>query len=119
MKNIKFRIWDDEKEQMTYSDNWVDISWAKIQKAIDEERLMISTGLKDAKKNYIFEGDYVNIYNTYKEKYYKGKIKYIPERGEFIVESASLTSHNRWINYQMLVVGNIYENPAYLVKEEE
>ncbi len=118
MKEIKFRIWDDKNKKMLYLDE-DKISMEDFIKANKEERLMIATGLKDINGNRIFEGDFVDLYNTYKEEYFKGRIKYIGSSAEFVLESADITRHKRWINYEMKVVGNVFENAGYLVKSEE
>ncbi len=116
MREIKFRIWDKDKNIMRYldSDPFDSTDFIKANK---DGRLMIDTGIKDIEGRLIYEGDYVSVYNTYKEAYYKGKIKYISSRCEFAIESSSLTTHKRWINYELKVLGNIFENPGFLVSE--
>lgn len=117
MREKKFRIWDDEKEKMVYPDKET-FDMEKFLISNSEGRLMIDTGLKDIDGNPVFEGDYVSVYNTYKEAYYKGVIKYISPRCEFVIESNSLTTHKRWINYEIKVIGNVFENPGFLVSKE-
>lgn len=117
MREIKFRFWDENDKKMVFvGEDFKD--FAAFAEANSKGNLMINTGIKDIKGRLIFDGDYVSVYNTYKEAYYKGKIKYIPSRCEFVIESSSLTTHKRWINYEMEVMGNIYENAGYLVAEE-
>ncbi len=64
MRQIKFRIWDDKEEKMIYLDE-LTLSMEEFMLANSEGRLMIDTGLKDINGNRIFEGDYVDLYNTY------------------------------------------------------
>ncbi len=118
MNEIKFRIWDDKAQKMIYLDE-ANITMEEFIKANKEERLMIATGLKDIDGNRIFEGDFVDLYNTYKEEYFKGRIKYIGSSAEFVLESADITRHKRWINYEMKIAGNVFENAGYLVKNQE
>lgn len=114
MRELKFRIWDDFAKKMLYltQENFdADLFW----QANREGRLMLSTGLVDIEDKEIYDGDYVRVYDTYKETYYKGKIKYIESRLEFAIESSALSTHKRWINYDLLVIGNSFENPGLLV----
>ncbi len=116
MKNLKFRIWDSENHTFIYNENLKEQNFEIVEKAIAENLLTTNTGLVDINGNEIYEGDYVSVYNTYKEKYYKGLVKYNSDNAEFVLQSPSLTSHKRWINYEMKIVGNKFENPGYLTK---
>lgn len=114
MREIKFRIWDEINKSMVYldEDNFEKNDFFVANR---EGRLMQSLGLVDIEGKEIYEGDFVSVYNTYKENYYKGRIKYIESRLEYAIESTSLSTHKRWINYELLVIGNIYETPGLLV----
>ncbi|PID83039.1 MAG: hypothetical protein CSB15_00195 [Clostridiales bacterium] len=116
MKNLKIRIWDENEKKFIQDKELENKDYKYIKDAIEKDNLTINTGLLDINGKEIYEGDFVSIYNTYKEKYYKGIVKYHPANAEFILKSVDLTSHKRWINYEMKVVGNKYENPGYLVK---
>ncbi len=118
MKNLKMRIWDNKNNEFIYSENFENLDFNEIQQAIDEDRLTTNTGLKDLEKNDIYEGDFVSVYNTYKEESLNGVVIYNPDNAEFVLQSPELTSHKRWINYKMKVIGNKFENPGYLVKVE-
>ncbi len=117
MRKIKFRIWDEKEKKMLYLDE-DSVSMEEFMLANSEGRLMIDSGLKDISGKRIFEGDYIDLYNTYKEENFKGEVKYIEPAAEFVLESADITRHKRWINYEMKVVGNVFENAGYLVLSE-
>ncbi len=114
---MKFRIWDEVNKKMIYLDK-EPVSMEDFIKANKEGRLMSATGLKDINGERIYEGDFVDIYNTYKEGYFKAKVKYISQAAEFVLEGSDLTRHKRWINYEMKIVGNTFENEGYLVLSE-
>lgn len=114
MRELKFRIWDENDKKMLYlnEENFdKEAFWA----ANREGRLMQSTGLVDIEGGEIYDGDYVRVYDTYKETFYKGKIKFVESRLEFAIESSGLSTHKRWINYELLIIGNSFENPGLLV----
>lgn len=114
MRELKFRIWDEKTQKMLYLDE-NNFDKDLFLKANREGRLMLSTGLVDIEDREIYDGDYVKVYDTYKETYYKGKIKFIESRLEFAIESSALSTHKRWINYDLLVIGNSFEQPGLLV----
>lgn len=110
---FRFRVFIKEESKMLYSDDWGNITWDQIVKWHDSGIIMQATGFKDRTKNDIFEGDIVEVFNTYKEEYFKGSVQY--KNGAFFIQKDDLTSHERWINYEIKVVGNIFENPKLLV----
>ncbi len=79
----------------------------------EDGKVMQVTGLKDIYKNEIYEGDIVEVFNTYKEEYFKGAVQY--KNGSFYIQKDDLTSHYRWINYEIKVIGNIFETPQLLL----
>lgn len=118
MRKMTFRIWNQNEGKMIYlADEGVDM--ASFLKANAEGRLMVGTGMKDIDGREIFEEDFVELYNTYKEEHFRGRIKYLESSAEFVIESEQLTRHKRWINYEMRVVGNSFEMPGYLVTSQQ
>lgn len=114
MRELKFRIWDEKTKKMLYL-NDENFDEEVFLAANREGRLMLSTGLVDIEGREIYDGDYVRVYDTYKETYYKGQITYIESRLEFAIESSGLSTHKRWINYELLLIGNSFEQPGLLV----
>ena len=119
MKKLDFRVWLKESGKMFYSSDWHDIRWEDIKKWHEEKVLMQSTGLKDLEKNYIYEGDIVDVYNNFKEEYFRGSVEY--KYGQFYIKKDDLTSHYRWINYEIKVIGTRHGEKLYesLMTREE
>lgn len=117
MKDFMLRLWDSEAGVMRYSDTWQGMHWDTIQKAQREDRLMVSSGLKDTNGRLLFEGDFVNVFNTYKDSSFKAQLLF--KNGQFVLETVNLTAHNRWINYEMLYIGNCFESPGLLQIDEQ
>ena len=110
---FKFRVFLEDEGGMHYSSEWQDLTWKQIQIWHDADKIMQATGLKDIYKNEIYEGDIVEVFNTYKEEYFKGSVHY--KNGSFYIRKDDLTSHYRWINYEIKVIGNTFENPQLLL----
>jgi len=113
-EKFKFRVYIEETKEMMYSDDWNNISWDQIKEWNEQGKIMQVTGLKDINKNDIYEGDILDVYNNYKEESFKGSVEY--KNGSFFIKKDDLTSHDRWINYEMKVIGNKFENPKLLLK---
>lgn len=114
MEKFKLRVWDKTLKKMTYSDEWTDVTWSDIKAYQDKGLLMVCSGLKAVDGRLIYEGDIVKVYNTYKELTFVGRMLF--KHGHFMLESSQLTTHSRWINYDMMILGNQYENPSLLVE---
>ena len=112
MKNFMIRLWDDQDKKMLYSSDWGDLPWSVIEKAQQERRLMVCSGIKDSQGNMLFEGDYLTVYNIYKEESYKAQMVF--KNAQFMLETAELSNHSRWINYEMSLIGNRFENSGML-----
>lgn len=116
MKDFNLRLWDDQEGRMAYSETWGNMPWETIQAAQATGRLMVSSGLTDASGRLLYEGDYVRVYNTYKELPYKAQV--IFKNAQFLLETDALTTHNRWINYELHYIGNCFETPGLLQMDE-
>lgn len=117
MSTIKLRYWDETLKKMVYSDDWGDLKWSVIQDLIDKNLVMRSIGILSCEKSLIFEGDILEVYNTYKEETYRGLVEY--KHGQFVIKKADLTSHYRWINYEAHILGNIYESKQLLIESPD
>jgi uncharacterized phage protein (TIGR01671 family) len=128
MREIKFRAWDKEDNQMYYSTDVLDeIIWEFInggikvvKKTLGKEEcvwveedfpIMQFNGLLDKFGKEIYEGDIVNIYFFGKDV--NGKLN--PEPNIIIKD---LETFYRWKRFDDLryfeIIGNIYENPELL-----
>ena len=121
MRDIKFRVWDNERNAM-FNSKSVDIDFfeGKIEITSDTIRydevytdeikdfeLMQYVGCKDKNNKEIYEGDIV------KTKEYIGQIIY--SKGMFFIDAKGdfyLPIYN--VSEFMEVIGNIYENPELL-----
>ena len=121
MRDIKFRVWDNERNAM-FNSKSVDIDFfeGKIEITSDTIRydevytdeikdfeLMQYVGCKDKNNKEIYEGDIV------KTKEHIGQIIY--SKGMFFIdvkEDFYLPVYN--VSEFMEVIGNIYENPELL-----
>jgi len=112
---FRFRVYLAEENRMLYSEDWEDRSWAQIRQWQEAGLLTQATGLRDAAGCDIFEGDIVEVYNTYKEEVFRGSVHF--GKGAFFIRKDDLTSHDRWINYDIRVIGNVFENPKMLIEQ--
>ena len=118
MREIKFRAWDKDKEEMFSSDF---ITLAEFFEFYGKLELMQFTGLKDKNGKEIYEGDVVDVQNE--EQF---KIEWFEDTASWIGVGVQ-TGKGRWFeNREMFerefqissikseVIGNIYENPELL-----
>lgn len=130
MREIKFRAWDKDNDQMIYdfgltpeyipyqipqgdeSDDPANYSY------YDDAELMQYTGLKDKNGTDVYEGDILG-FDKWKGEYY-AIAPVVYERGCFEVYIKRIAeSHNLQLGTLSLlaeseVIGNIYENPELL-----
>ncbi len=111
-ERFRFRVYLEEEKKMVYSDDWTDLSWAQINTWAQAGILMQAIGFMDIKGRHIYEDDIVEVYNTYKEEMFCGSIHY--HNGAYVIRKDDLTSHGRFINYEIKVIGNMHETPKLL-----
>ena len=132
MREIKFRAWDKDKQEM--------ISWEELKKTyclfLDTPNdwlleVMQYTGLKDARGREIFEGDIVGDHSFYAAdeigvvKFGEfhadsagGEYGYVECWGWYIEGKSYDWRAGHFKNLEIEVIGNIYENPE-LLKEDK
>lgn len=112
-ERFRFRAYLEAENKMVYSEDWAEVPWAQVDEWAKAGVLMQVIGLKDIQGQDIFEGDIVEVYNTYKEEVFRGAVYY--HNGAYTIRKDDLTSHSRFINYEIKVIGNLYENPKLLI----
>lgn len=111
---FRFRVYLEAEDRMVYSEDWAGYTWQQISEWAQQGLLMQVIGLKDTQGQDIFEGDIVEVFNTYKEETFRGSVQY--HNGAYTLRKDDLTSHSRFINYEMHVIGNVYQNPKLLIQ---
>ena len=79
--------------------------------SVDDIELMQFTGLEDIDKIEIYEGDIVSVYSAYDEHRFKGVVGF--SDASFMIKNDACTYY-RWMDYEVEVLGNIYENSELL-----
>ena len=121
MRDIKFRVWDNERNAMLNSKS-VDIDFfeGKIEITSDTIRydevytdeikdfeLMQYVGCKDKNNKEIYEGDIVKTKEHIGQIIYSKGMFFIDVKGDFYLPIYNVSEF-------MEVIGNIYENPDLL-----
>ena len=121
MKDIKFRVWDNERNAM-FNSKSVDIDFfeGKIEITSDTIRydevytdeikdfeLMQYVGCKDKNNKEIYEGDIVKTKEHIGQIIYSKGMFFIDVKGDFYLPIYNVSEF-------MEVIGNIYENPELL-----
>ena len=121
MRDIKFRVWDNERNAM-FNSKSVDIDFfeGKIEITSDTIRydevytdeikdfeLMQYVGCKDKNNKEIYEGDIVKTKEHIGQIIYSKGVFFIDVKGDFYLPIYNVSEF-------MEVIGNIYENPELL-----
>lgn len=121
MRDIKFRVWDNERNVM-FNSKSVDIDFfeGKIEITSDTIRydevytdeikdfeLMQYVGCKDKNNKEIYEGDIVKTKEHIGQIIYSKGMFFIDVKGDFYLPIYNVSEF-------MEVIGNIYENPDLL-----
>jgi len=115
MREIKALIWEENNliahcpPRGHEYDEWftVVLQGCKYQ-------LMQSTGLKDKNGMEIYEGDIADITDYKNGNEFRGVISF--KNGSYVVES-KIATHYRFIDYDIEIIGDIYQNPELLEGE--
>ena len=82
----------------------------------DPETIGQYTDIKDKSGKKVFEHDIVKAYDPLDEISFIGVVKYFD--GSFYICDTEFCSYYRWMDYEVEVIGNIYDNPELLEVEE-
>lgn len=119
MRELKFRAWDRLDKEFTHNiDCLLDMSVAERVFALDDEggELIIEqcTGLKDKNGKDIYEGDIVQI-----DDHILGDFEVVWHNlGWKIKRSVGFETLSVHKSEDIVVIGNIHENPELLKKEK-
>ena len=125
MRCIKFRAWDSLIKQMVYNieqtydygcygcSNGGSLSHESFWDVLCDEQCVVMqyTGLKDKNGKEIYEGDI--IYNSTEEENFV--VEWFEEAARYVFSGISVTmDFDNYYEYELEVIGNIYENPELL-----
>jgi len=120
---LKCRFWDSKKSRFIYVDLKNKADWRKwkIEFCFMNYEVEWFTEFHDRKTKEIYEGDVVEFH------FGKGIIVWEQNQGSFYIQKSDEKKEGKSINYglgnliikQMLVIGNIRENPDLLTIKEE
>ncbi|WP_149710781.1 YopX family protein [Campylobacter concisus] len=120
MREIKFRAWDTQAEEIlygvehTYDGYKVPMpSFGALLDCPDFYVVMQYTGLKDKTGKEIYEGDIVH-FKTLRSKEYIGEVKSYEDAASFFVVAKEHYMECLDDVYELEVLGNIYENKGLL-----
>ena len=82
------------------------------QYSVKPETIGQYTGLIDKNGKKVFEHDIVKVYDTLCEISFTGVVHYFD--GSFYICDTDFWSHFRWMDYEVEVIGNIYDNPELM-----
>lgn len=87
--------------------------------AVDPATVGQHVGILDKDETYIFEGDIVKVHDTLKRSdepchEFVGVVDFAD--GSFVIEDGCVT-HDRWMDYEVEVLGNRWDNPELLPEE--
>ncbi|MGU8572136.1 YopX family protein [Clostridium perfringens] len=141
-RDIKFRVWDKTSDSMLYQDDFerveIDTKNKMVTLIAEEEsdkshyvldyedgieaEIMRYTGLKDKNGKEIYEGDIVSFYNDEEYRFKSTNALVIYDSAAFMLEHKKLGKEYLGEmdieNMCIKIIGNIYENPELLEREE-
>lgn len=121
MKEIKFRAWDKHcRQEGLEMYSWKEICESQMNDFFDNHQgryeLMQYTGLKDKNGVEVYEGDIVRGRDSFLAGFSQkdnlfGVVDF--QDGSFVIKNDYVT-HYRWMDYELEVIGNVFENSDLL-----
>lgn len=114
-RDVKFRMWVIDEKKMYYG------MWATenahftngFRYRRSEINVMQYIGLKDINDEEIYEEDIVKIRDNKLKVTFYGIVDF--QDASFVIKRNWCT-HYRWMDYQIEILGNVYENPDLLIE---
>ena len=126
MREIKFRAWNRDVEEMiddicTWTDDFTDMLNETFKYWRDELILLQYTGLKDKNGKEIYEGDIVEYNITPNGETLTGEVFYFPPT--FVLTDKTKACAKNYPlpmlqAFNFKVTGNIYENPELIINNK-
>lgn len=127
MREIEYRAWDKKDKRMAqvllidWLNKLVDLDQGVIEREFEEVELLQYTGLKDEYENKLFEGDIVEVHRNSIKRYV---IRFIDGSFVFATSYEVMCAyqdiyHFLDADYEVIKLGNIYENPGLLEGADE
>ena len=117
LREIKFRAWHPIG-RMVYSENHLYGFWKFVDNNELSDKVMQYTGLKDKYGKEIYEGDLIRCSIQGVEQNGLQLVEWSNERGGFTLFYQDGDPYFRIDLNSLEVIGNIYENPELLKREE-
>ncbi|GIO03415.1 hypothetical protein J5TS2_40830 [Brevibacillus halotolerans] len=124
MREIKFRMWNFENQEMINGDSLAFEEYAPISQLLSQKGIMQYTGLKDRNGREIYEGDIVcctddtGIINLFDPDTGIGEVEWLYSLGFWNVTRIDNCLGDLIRNgYHLEIIGNIYEHPHLLNQE--
>lgn len=82
----------------------------------DPETIGQYTDIKDKSGKKVFEHDIVKAYDQLDEISFIGVVKYF--NGSFYICDTDFCSYYRWMDYEVEVIGNVFDNYEFLCEQD-
>ena len=89
----------------------------KLQASIDPNTLGQYTGRVDKNGKRVFEGDIVKAHDILDDFDFIGCVEF--ENCSFVIVADDVMLFYRWTDYEVEVIGNIYDNPELLEVQDD
>jgi len=85
--------------------------WPAFWVPVNSDTVGQFVGLQDMHGKELYEGDIVQVFDTEFKGSFKGVIKF--GDGSFYIDGLNGITNYRWQDYEVELMGNIYDNPCH------